>query len=73
MTELQRSLFDPSEEADVARIVHTLHRVGPLPLRDLHREPELVCWTSQRVERAVVSAWSRNLIFIDARDLLVAI
>jgi len=25
------------------------------------------------VERAVVTAWSHNLIFIDPRDLLVAI
>jgi hypothetical protein len=73
MTEAHRTLPGPWEDADVARIIRALRRSGPLLLRDLTREPELVGWPAQRIEHAVVSAWSRNLIFIDQRDLLVAL
>jgi len=73
MTEAHRTLPGPWEDTDVARIVRALHRSGPLPLQDLTREPELVSWSAQRIEHAVVSAWSRNLIFIDRRDHLIAL
>jgi hypothetical protein len=73
MTEAHRALPERWEDTDVARIVRTLHRSGPLPLQDLTHEPELVSWSAQRIEHAIVSAWSRNLIFIDRRDLLVAL
>lgn len=60
-------------ERDAAQVARTLRRVGPLPLADLGHEPDLVGWSARRIENAVVSAWSRNLIFIDPRDQLVAI
>lgn len=59
--------------ADAVEVVRTLRRSGPLRLVDLAREPDLLDWSTIRVERAVVSAWSRNLIFVDTSDLLVAI
>jgi hypothetical protein len=40
---------------------------------ELVRDPEFTDWPAQRVEHAVVSAWSLNLIFIDTRDLIVAL
>jgi hypothetical protein len=40
---------------------------------ELVRDPEFTDWPAQRLEHAVVSAWSLNLIFIDTRDLLVAL
>ena len=58
---------------DAVQVVRTLRRSGPLRLVDLGREPELLDWSPTRVERAVVSAWARNLIFVDTSDLLVAI
>jgi len=73
MAEALRSIPLPREETDFARVVGTLRRSGPLALDELCGEPELVDWPAQRVERAVVTAWSHNLIFIDPRDLLVAI
>jgi hypothetical protein len=73
MTEAQRSLPSPWEETDVARVVRVLRRAGPLRLPELADEPDLDAWPPQRVEHAIVGAWSRNLIFIDNRDLLVAI
>jgi hypothetical protein len=54
-------------------VVGTLRRSGPLGLDELCDEPELVDWPVRRVEQAVVTAWSHNLIFIDPRDLLVAL
>jgi hypothetical protein len=73
MTEAPRSICRPSEEADLARVVGTLRRSGPLGLDELCDEPEFLDWPAQRVEQAVVAAWSHNLIFIDPRDLLVAL
>lgn len=73
MTEAQGTLLGPWEDTDVARVVRVLHQSGPLPLRDLTREPDLANWPAHRIEHAIVSAWSRKLIFIDNRDLLVAI
>jgi hypothetical protein len=58
---------------DVAHVVRVLHHAGPLPLRELADDPELADWPSERIEHAVVSAWSRALIFVDTRDLLVAL
>lgn len=68
-----RTLPGPWEETDVARVVRALHQSGPLQLSDLSREPDLLGWPAQRIEHAVVSAWSRNLISFDSRDLLVAL
>jgi hypothetical protein len=73
MSEAHRTLPGPWEEGDVARIVNALRRSGPLPIRDLPREPEFAGWAIQRIEHAVISAWSRNLIFIDQGDQLVAL
>jgi hypothetical protein len=58
---------------DVARVVRVLHLAGPLPLRELADEPELADWSPERIEHAVVAAWSAALIFVDTRDLLVAL
>lgn len=73
MAQTDWTLLEPRETRDVACILRVLHRVGPLQLQDLVGQPELAGWSPQRMERAVVSAWSRTLIFIDNRDLLVAI
>ena len=73
MADAERVLLRPRDEADVACVLRVLHRAGPLPLRDLVGQPDLVGWSAQRLEHAVVSAWSRTLIFVDNRDLLVAI
>jgi hypothetical protein len=60
-------------ETDVARVVSVLRRSGPQDLRALVDDPALAPWPPQRVEDAVVSAWSRNLISVDPGDLLVAL
>ncbi|MBW8749950.1 MAG: hypothetical protein JF565_00800 [Propionibacteriales bacterium] len=73
MAMAQRKLHSGSEAEDVARVLRVLHRSGPLPLGELADEPELADWPSERVEHALVSAWSHALIFIDTRDLLVAL
>lgn len=74
MTETQQNVrVGPWDDADVTQVVRVLHRSGPLPMSELGQTGDLAGWTRQRVEHAVVSAWSRNLIFIDTRDLLVAI
>jgi hypothetical protein len=72
MTEA-RTLPGPWDDTDVARVLRALHRAGPLPLRDLSHEPDLLDWPAQRIEHAVVSAWARNLISFDNRDLVVAL
>lgn len=73
MTELRRTLPGPWHEADVAVVVHLLRTSGPLPMRELATEPALLDWTAARIENAVVGAWSQDLIFVDDRDLIVAI
>ena len=73
MTQAHGPLPGPWEDTDGARVVHALRRSGPLPMRDLNLEPEFVGWSAQRLEHAVIAAWSRNLIYVDQRDLLVAI
>jgi hypothetical protein len=73
MAMAQRKVHPGREAEDVARVVRVLHRSGPLPLGSLADEPELADWPSERVEHALVSAWSRALIFIDSGDLLVAL
>ena len=74
MTEVQGHLrVGPWEESDADRVVRVLHRSGPLPLRDLGQTPDLADWPNQRIQHAVVTAWSRNLIFVDTSDQLVAL
>ena len=74
MTEAQQNVrVGPWDDADVRQVVGVLHRTGPLPMSELNRTPDLAGWTRLRVEHAVVTAWSRNLIFVDTRDLLVAL
>jgi hypothetical protein len=58
---------------DVAQVLHVLHHAGPVPLSELGDDPELAEWSSERIEHALVSAWSRALIFIDSGDMLVAL
>jgi hypothetical protein len=62
-----------SLESDVVDMVRALHRAGPLSMHDLARVPDLDTWPGTRLEHAVVVAWSRNLIFVDPRDQLVAL
>jgi hypothetical protein len=73
MIEARRNLGAAWVDTDVTRVVRVLHHAGPLPLRDLADDPELEDWPPERIEQAIVTAWSRGLIFIDARDLFVAI
>jgi hypothetical protein len=74
MTETQQNVrVGPWDDADVTLVLRVLHRSGPLPMSELSQSQDLAGWTRRRVEHAVVTAWSRNLIFVDARDLLVAL
>jgi hypothetical protein len=73
MTEVLHGIPRPREESDLARVVGTLRRSGPLGLDELCDQPDFVDWPARRVEQAVITAWSDNLIFIDPRDLLVAL
>jgi hypothetical protein len=61
------------DDVDVARLMHVLEKLGPLPMGDLAAELDHAGWPAARVEHAIVSAWSRALIFIDRGDRLVAI
>ena len=70
---LERPPHGSSPDADVTEVVRALHRTGPLPLDELALVPDLDEWPDTRLEHAVISAWSRNLIFVDSRDLLVAL
>ena len=74
MAEAQRNprAISPDTE-DVAHVLRVLHEVGPLPLRELADDPELADWPPERIEHAVVSAWSRALVFVDTRDLVIAL
>lgn len=73
MSEAERNRSGPREDTDVTEVVDVLHRAGPLPIRDLAAEPDLADWSSERLEHAVVSAWSDTLIYVDQRDHLVAL
>ena len=73
MNQAHRSIPRASEETDLDRVIGTLRRSGPLGIEELRDEPEFADWPAQRVEQAVVTAWSHNLIFVDQRDLLVAL
>ncbi|HEY0903082.1 MAG TPA: hypothetical protein VGE14_04260 [Marmoricola sp.] len=75
MTEMRGALHGqgPWEDGDVDRVVRLLRDCGPLPLDALGQESALADWPAQRVQQAVVSAWSHNLIYVDASDLLVAL
>ena len=78
MTNAHRELqsdgaIGPDPDRDAADLARTLRRSGPLDLGELSQQPDLHDWSIARLEGAVVSAWSHNLIFIDVRDNLVAI
>jgi hypothetical protein len=60
-----------SDDADLVVVV--LHRVGRCSLQSLRSQPELLEWTSGRLEQAVVRAWNGGLVFIDRNDDLVAL
>ena len=66
-------MIGPDPDRDAADLTRALRRGGPLHLDELRQQPDLDDWSVARLEGAVVSAWSHNLIFIDARDYLVAI
>jgi hypothetical protein len=73
MSQVQRILPEASDPSDVARVVRVLRQSGPLLLSELLQHPDLEGWGSARVDGAVVGAWSRALISVDARDLFVAL
>ena len=50
-----------------------LRRSGPRLLTELMDDEAFDGWSSHRLEGAVVSAWSRNVISITAGDLIVAL
>lgn len=58
---------------DVATVVRALKERGPTAIPDLCRDPRTRDWSRERIEAAIVAAWSRNLIFVDCRDNLVAL
>jgi len=71
--EAQRNHQTTWVDTDVTRVVRVLHHAGPLPLRDLAEDPELETWPSERIEHAIVTAWSQGLIYVDTRDQFVAL
>ena len=73
MSQAQRDLTASREEADATLVLRALRRHGPLPLTELYDEPPLDGWSSERLQGAVVAAWSQNLISIDPGDLLIAL
>jgi hypothetical protein len=73
MTEAPRSILCTREDADVASVVGTLRRHGPLGLDQLYDDPELAELPAERVDQALVAAWEQTLIFIDPRDRVVAL
>jgi hypothetical protein len=60
-------------DSDARQVARSLRRTGPLQMEDLRAQPELRGWSSDRVEKAVVAAWSADRITIDAGDRLVAL
>ena len=72
MSQAQRDLSRAWAEADVAHVLRVLRR-APRPMSELLEDEDLAGWSSRRLEEAVVSAWSRNLISINPSDLLVAL
>jgi len=64
---------DDQIDADAGLVVDVLHGVGRCSLRSLLGQPELLDWTPDRLERAVVKAWNGGLVFIDSNDDLVAL
>ena len=64
---------DDQVDEDAVLVVDVLHGVGRCSLRALLGQPELLDWTPDRLERAVVKAWSGGLVFIDSNDDLVAL
>ena len=73
MSIAQRKLPTVGHAEDAAHVARVLHRVGPVPLQELADEPALAGWPPERVEQAIVAAWSNALVFIDSTDHLVAL
>lgn len=73
MSQVQRSLPRTGDRSDVARVVCALRQSGPMSMSELLEHPDLADWPSHRIDEAVVAAWSRDLISIDPRDLLVVL
>ena len=63
----------PTGAGDADVLVTVLRRVGRCSVRELLMQPELTGWTSDRLQEAVVSAWSGGSVFIDRNDDLVAL
>jgi hypothetical protein len=60
-------------DSDAVLVARTLRSAGPLHLDELRAQPELHGWSEPRLENAVASAWSRDLVSVNARDKLVAL
>jgi len=60
-------------DSDAVLVARTLRSAGPLHLDELRAQPELLGWSAARLEDAVASAWSHDLVSVDARDQLVAL
>lgn len=73
MSQAQRDLPRAWAEADVAHVLGVLRHAGPRLLTELMDDDAFNGWSSQRLEDAVVSAWSRNVISITPGDLVVAL
>ena len=61
----------PVTDRDV--VVDILRRTGPRSLRSLRSEGHLSRWPAERVEGAVVQAWSDDRLSIDVEDPLIAL
>lgn len=58
---------------DATTVVALLDQHGPRSIKALRDHPALAGWSRDRVERAVVEAWSSNQVSIDAEDHLIAL
>jgi hypothetical protein len=60
-----------STDADL--VVYVLDRCGPRSLGELGDHPALTGWSRERLEEAVVQAWTGNQLNFDFEDHLVAL
>ena len=60
-------------DTDRDLVVEVLRGGGPRSLSHLRELPAFAGWPSERVELAVVQAWSDSLLSVDADDQLIAL
>jgi hypothetical protein len=62
-----------NRDRDVAIVIDLLRRRGPRSLSQLCDALRGDSWSNERVEHAVIEAWSGNRLSVDRDDRLVAL